>query len=781
MVKIKIFDPRFGGRNVTLNRDGQSARDIYKYYIEEENRPADQILPRNAQWDKKKKKIKFFKSKLWGPAPSPYAQVFHYQNIITDPVHNLYSVIESYRGKTIELTMVDFNGVKHNDTITIPQTGFRKNVWDGLYWWLGLYPAQGYWDPNNNEQFNPDTQTQLVISIKDKVNPVQIHQAFLDGTTHCLLTPICDWVDERLKNLEPGSRRTKFITKYNWLHDSRKLRGGFLGKYKDGVPDNPEDLQLVCDKIGINLEINIPSYLVNESCVIHKYRAKLQDDTKTFKFLNIRLNHIELNELMNTGDIITLKPEELFKLKKEFDEKDTYYGWYDNNNIIHKLVTLSHTYQSSSDYKDVMDEFGEENNLDRYYIHHLEHQKLSDFILENQNTNHAINFLNPGPDVEDKIIEKTWNVEKGRWDEDFNDEINKNSGAKERMNARNKIIEKLKVKVKLIDIENNGYDHIDGEKAYCRAKSSPYYEGFLGKIINFKKTDQIEGIGCYQITNINYSDHKNCPLLKKMNFIHDKNVYASPLLKQVRDNGVEFDIVGGCWGTSFDMDMYDQRLFRQDSVCRIDSEPILSDYYSNNGGEIEIKDYYKNPNPKHYKKFYGSCMVNSQYDCMKFRCKDLEFAQLVRYHNAESDIRYNPEDNFAMIQTEKKVMRHQGQISLFISAYSLMNLLDQLFKFKNIDDIYRICVDGIFFKKDVKVELTSLYKKKEGKLSMNNETHYIDNGYNEIYEYCREKEIIPPIELIEKNEEKFERMKKPERMKKLNKEIEKLKEQFSKI
>ena len=417
MVKIKIFDPRFGGRNVTLNRDGQSARDIYKYYIEEENRPADQILPRNAQWDKKKKKIKFFKSKLWGPAPSPYAQVFHYQNIITDPVHNLYSVIESYRGQTIELTMVDFNGVKHNKTITIPQTGFRK-IWNGLYWWLGLYSEQGYWDPNNNEQFNPDTQTQLVISIKDKVNPVQIHQAFLDGTTHCLFTPICDWVDERLKNLEPGSRRTKFITKYNWLHDSRKLRGGFLGKYKDGVPDNPEDLQFISDKLEANLEISIPSYLVNKSCVIHKYRAKTQGHSKSFKFLNIRLNHIELNELMNTGDVITLKPEELFKLKKEFDEKDTYYGWYDNNNIIHKLVTLSHTYQSSSDYKDVMDEFGEENNLDRYYIHHLEHQKLSDFILENQNTNHAINFLNPGPDVEDKIIEKTWNVEKGRWDED---------------------------------------------------------------------------------------------------------------------------------------------------------------------------------------------------------------------------------------------------------------------------------------------------------------------------------------------------------------------------
>ena len=684
--KIKIFDPRFGGRNITLNRDGQSARDIYKYYIEEENRPADQILPRNAQWNRKKKEVKFFKSKLYGPAPSPYVQVFHYQNIIGNPVHNLYRVLESYAGQTIELNMVDFKGEKKNETITIPKTGFRK-IWNGLYWWLGLYPEEGYWMASNNDEVNPDTQTQLVISIKDKVNPVQINQAFLDGTTHCVFTPICDWVNERLKGLEPGSRRKKFITKYNWLYDSRKLKGGFLGKYKDGVPDNPEDLQLICDKLEVNLEISIPSYLVNKSCVIHKYRSKTQQDPKSFKFLNIRLDHIELNKLMNTGDVITLKPEELLQLKKEFDGKDTYYGWYDNNNIIHKLVTLSHTYQSSSDYKDVMEEFREENNLDRYYINHLEHQKLSDFILENQNTNQAINF------IYEKILE---------WD--------------------------------------GSYDHIDGEKAYCRAKSSPYYEGFLGKIINFKKTDQIEGIGCYQITNIKYSDHKNCPLLKKMNFIHDKNVYASPLLKQLGDNGVEFDIVGGCWGTSFDMDMYDQRLFRQDSICRPSptvSEPILSDYYMPSrrdyGDEIEIKDYYKNPNPKHYKKFYGCCMVNSQYDCMKFRCKDLEFAQLVRYHNAESDILYNPTDNFAMIQTEKKVMRHQAQISLFISAYSLMNLLDQLFKFKNIDDIYRICVDGIFFKKGVKVELTSLYKKKEGKLSMNNETHYIDNEYNEIY------------------------------------------------
>ena len=686
MVKIKLFDPRFGGKNVTVDREGQNARNIYKYYIEEKNRPADQILPRNAQWNKKKKKVKFFKSKLYGPAPDPNIQVFHYQNIIGNPVHNLYRIIESYRGKTIELTMVNFKGEKKNETIMIPKTGFRKNVWNSLYWWFGLYPEDDFWGEGNDE-VNRDTQTQLVISIKNKVKPVQIHQAFLDGTTHCVFTPISDWIDKRLETLDPGSSLGKqFTTKYNWLHDSRKLRGGFLGKYKDGVPDNPEDLQLICDKLEVNLEISIPSYIINKSCVIHKYRAKTQNHSKSFKFLNIRLNHIELNEIMNTGEDVILKPEELLQLKKEFDEKDTYYGWYDNNEIIHKLVTLSNTYQSSSDYKDVMEEFRKDNNLDMFYINYFKQPQLSDFILGNQNTNQSINFIFGKKDWASKC---------------------------------------------------DSYDHIDGSKAYCRAKSSPYYEGFLGKINEFKKTDKIEGIGCYQITNIKYLDHPNSPLLKKMNFIHDKNVYASPLLKQLRDNGVEFDIVGGCWGMSFDMDMYDQKLFRQDSVCRTDSEPILSDYYMSSkrkyGDEIEIQDYYKNPNPKHYKKFYGCCMVMNEYDCLKFRCKDLQFAQLVRYHNEKSDIRYNPADNFAIIQTKKKVMKHQGQISIFISAYALTNLLDQLFKFKNIDDIYRICVDGIFFKKDIKVELTSLFKKKEGKLSMNNETHYIDNEYNEIY------------------------------------------------
>jgi hypothetical protein len=92
-------------------------------------------------------------------------------------------------------------------------------------------------------------------------------------------------------------------------------------------------------------------------------------------------------------------------------------------------------------------------------------------------------------------------------------------------------------------------------KAYVQYKKSNYYEGFLGEITCFRKTNKIEGVGLYQINNIILSEIIQI-WNDKLKIFHENNVYTSAELKFLDFHNCSYDISYGCWGVQpLDIDM----------------------------------------------------------------------------------------------------------------------------------------------------------------------------------------------------------------------------------
>jgi hypothetical protein len=94
------------------------------------------------------------------------------------------------------------------------------------------------------------------------------------------------------------------------------------------------------------------------------------------------------------------------------------------------------------------------------------------------------------------------------------------------------------------------------EKAYKNVDKCKFYEGYLGKITGFRKTNKIVGIGIYTITNLSLPDKLN-KLNEKMLIWKNGNPYPSPELHFLKSQGATFDITEGCWGNSIDFDFSD--------------------------------------------------------------------------------------------------------------------------------------------------------------------------------------------------------------------------------
>ena len=75
----------------------------------------------------------------------------------------------------------------------------------------------------------------------------------------------------------------------------------------------------------------------------------------------------------------------------------------------------------------------------------------------------------------------------------------------------------LNILLRQIELESGRYNlklnrskcnHIDMKKAYTRGGECNFYQGYLGKITDFRKTDKIQGLGIYYITDIKYNDNE---------------------------------------------------------------------------------------------------------------------------------------------------------------------------------------------------------------------------------------------------------------------------------
>ena len=725
--KFEIYNP-FTEELVKINPVGRTARRIYRYYIEHENISPEFILPptltyKNGRIIKKKPAIDYKNIRRL-----TYAQV---DSVDDDTQINFVkNAFAKYAGQTIQIAKkytkqigLEAGTIDEAEVIDIPplKKGFAS-WWRKWSVWLWVDSETWIFSDEYNEWDDKTLQAQLIFMALDKVGVSDYQQYFLDGVAHCFFQPIKDWAEDTLENAKSKSAQKRYKTFI-------KKVDKYLVEYVKGVPDT--DISDICNRLQIGIEIDMPSTIFGDTKYIECVSQK--KPLKKFRFINTRLNHIEINDVKTKDNYEEVSQDELEKIYDEARDKDEFVMWKGSQAGLLQVNTLNNVYKLTTEEgycKECM-EFENANNLRNYKIEHFQNKALSYFLLEHMNGNQNLLladyefegnnslFYEGVYDMYDEDIEKELAGFQKYIDEH---ELLLTSQPSHEHYWINNRIKYKKEEVKALEASKQfkkrveTMEHIDLKKAYAQGDKCFAYEGYLGKITDFRKTDKIEGLGIYMINNIQYNgDPRLMDIIKRMKILYNENAYPSPELKYYKSIGIDFDIVMGCYGTRLDIDFSWRRVNakKEAEVWTEEDELDYEDMSSNLGMYQKDED----TGTSYYVKWYGCCMKLTTKDRYSFSCKDIEFAKLcTSYDEADMpDIRYNEYREEGVLEYQKKKAYHSAHIAAFIHSYSRLSIVEQLTRFKNIDNVLAVQVDGIYYDKGAEVDInTKIFSKKPG-------------------------------------------------------------------
>jgi hypothetical protein len=582
----------------------------------------------------------------------------NYDEEINDKEYNellpvFYKIYKKYRGFNIIFRYINNNEILITTTLNIPKNNFNK-------WWknyslfgYGIFNAKSLDVYYKNEFKDNDFEGNIYI-YKEILNDNNIEniikQNFKEHSiSNCLLEPIKEWAINCKNNAESKS------TYYRYKKIEEKLIN-YIDKYlENGVPQ--DDINEICNELQIDINVALPLQK-NKKLLECKSNKK---PLKCFEFINTKFNHIDLDEVLLENNIITtidnknIDEKFLRNFKKELNLNQKFYIYKMNDNKITSLITNKGHYRINDEYNDYVLEFEKETGLSYCKICDIEDFELSKFVRDSCHYNTAINFINK-----------------------IDDNINK-------------------------------IGHIDMKKAYTSFKSCNYYNGFLGKITDFRKTNKIMGIGLYQIDNIDFSncEDKLKKILLKLNIYHNKYIYTSPELQFLEDNKINFDIISGAWGHS---PLYFE--FNKDMIEKKTNEDIP--YYCKWCGFINSQFLNK------------SYFLNSSYDYNSI---------LKKYGDEYDGITYLENNQETLITIKKKNNYHLSHINSFITSYTRLNIIEQLLEI-DYNDLIRINVDCIYYNSNKEIKLKNVFRHKEFKdCQLNDDSNSLIPLFEEINNY----------------------------------------------
>jgi hypothetical protein len=441
----------------------------------------------------------------------------------------------------------------------------------------------------------------------------KITQTFKDADNgKCVFNPIRDWATQHYEHaVEKKSKESKY--RYG------KVLSGLdelEEKYPNGVyQDNIDE---VCNKLQIDISIEKP--LCDEKFIACK---SIKKALKHFRYLNTRLNHVDLNEYVINDKPIIVPRKELLLLKKGMEEDGTYHTFNKDLTNISKIQTLDGVYSISNEMTDCFNQFEIDTGLINCKIDDIDDAMLSSFVKWGTHYNGTIDFK----DVNNYKVENV--------------------------------------------------NHIDMSKAYSKFKLCKFYEGFLGKITDFRLTNCIQGVGLYYIYDLvipeNPFEYTYMNRFKKYNdtlkIYQSHNIYTSFELKFLESKGCTFKILSGCWGVSpLDFDFDDDMIEGKNDDG--------NSYYAIWTGKCD----------SHY--LQKKTWINGDYNMMCMISENTT-AKIEHYENGEICVKYDKKHNY-----------HLGHVTAFITAYQRLNVLEQLDAI-DYNNVIRVCVDGIYTKHKV--------------------------------------------------------------------------------
>jgi hypothetical protein len=506
-------------------------------------------------------------------------------------------------------------------------------------------------------------KTRVIITKLLDLEDKKVFQSFAEGPSHCILQPILDYFKDAFNNQSSKSQKSKNQTAINniegkYLKKSKTHKEGFLDKYKYGIPE--DELGDLCNTLQIGIQIDKPFS-------IHPY-INVRSHTKprkVFKYLNSKSDHAELyrdNAKLTTNDyskdnIIESSKEELEEIKKTLNKKGEHYVYSRNKWGITTIKTFTNIYKLPNEYREISNEFINQNPCIKCFkIDALKHPDLQRFINRGSHFNCCIDFQ------------------------------------------------------KLPEITNPDLRHIDIHKAYTQYEKCKYYDGFLGKITDFRQVDNYDNKGYYYIHDLTF-DKTNKKFVfynNKLKWFKNHNIYTDAELRFLKDQGADFKVYMGAYGNqsykfSFTKEMINGKIL----LSKVGQTDIKISMYAKWVGEQASLNY------------------TNQY------CMDGTQSYFEGIKTPENRIYYDEIRQEAKITYPAKYVYNNRHIAGQITAYQRLLMMEQLLSMDETK-IIRVCVDGIYYYNH-NITTLDIFRDKTHEMTFNNapSTSYLSSMFDE--------------------------------------------------
>lgn len=497
---------------------------------------------------------------------------------------------------------------KNGETIRDGNYVIGSNFWkENRTSFLGQNSGVMIW----NEDMNNGDVVHFIFT-KEKLLPTTFYnQKYREGVTHCVLTPIKEWGYEKLDNSKSKSAKKRYNAFVNKIDE-------FENVYAEGIPH--DELHSVCEKLQIAIDLSQPFGNKTERFVSNKMPLKV------FNFINTRLNHVDfgtsditLNEVFKSYDPVIVTRQDLIDMEKKCIENDEFYIYNKDKYGLNAIRTLTNYYRVNNDYKIAVNQFEYDTKLKYCGFDTAKYPDLYNFINAGTHFNGTIDWFD--------------------------------------------------TKKYRLSIPSN-VKHIDMEKAYTQFKNCKWYNGFCGKITNFRRVDNYSVPGLYSIKNLSlkFCNKKFKQLNEKLNWFYDGNVYTNAELDCLKHYGGKFEVVYGAYGVDIDFEF--PEYMYQKEVFEFEGKDIKIPYYS---------------------KWAGMCArVNK---VSNFYMKgDLDYLK-----NISTDAKKWFDGDECRVSFDNQYQYTKKHITAQITAYQRLTMLDQLLEM-DLDKVIRVCVDGIYYK-----------------------------------------------------------------------------------
>ena len=390
-------------------------------------------------------------------------------------------------------------------------------------------------------------------------------------------------------------------------------------KYHD-IGVNTNAIDDICNNLQIDIQVDLP---FQKEFIVCKSSKK---SLRTFHFVNTRMNHVDFDEVSHTDNKVIMTQEELLQKWKQLNDDDIYNTYTKSSLNINRITTNDAVYTLPNEYNEIVEKFEIESGLLDCKLCDIKNKDVSEFIRQGVH-----------------LCETT---------------------------------------IHMNYLDEQVFYHIDMEKAYVNYEKSKYYEGFLGKVTEFRYCNKIVDIGYYLIENLQL--HGRIAKWNKVLKCFYDNVYPSPVLKMLEKEGCTFKIVAGCWGSKINF------VIPQELV-----------------NFTEVTD--KKNKLRGYCKWVGKSMCRIRHNSFYMKANNDFITHLSKEINANFEVF----DNEVKVSFPKQSNYHLSHIAGMITGYMLTNVLEQLFEFEP-EDIIKICTDGIYHtKKDVALKNCFRVEKRE--------------------------------------------------------------------